>query len=96
MNYRRLRGYTCLYTTASALVIDLGAQDSRLALQRKLTYYESKDFLIINEIGYLSFDCKAADFIFEIVNRCTKNWQLALRLIWHLWTGRKFFQERLA
>lgn len=62
-------GYTCLYTTASALVIDLGAQDSRLALQRKLKYYESKDFLIIDEIGYLSFDCKAADFIFEIVNR---------------------------
>lgn len=62
-------GYTCLYTTASALVIDLGAQESRLALQRKLKYYESKDFLIIDEIGYLSFDCKAADFIFEIVNR---------------------------
>ena len=57
-----------LFTTALALVIDLGAQESRLALQRKLKCSESEDFFIIDEIGYLSFDCEA-DFIFKIVNR---------------------------
>jgi DNA replication protein DnaC len=59
----------CLFTTASALTIDLGAQESRHALQRRLKHYESRDLLIIDEIGYQSFDCRAADFIFEIVNR---------------------------
>lgn len=68
-HYAVLNGYSCLFTTASALTIDLGAQDSRLALQRKLRFYESRDLLIIDEIGYLSFDNRAADFIFEIVNR---------------------------
>lgn len=67
--YAVMSGYTCLFTTASALAIDLGAQESRYALQRRLKHYESRDLLIIDEIGYLSFDCKAADFIFEIVNR---------------------------
>jgi DNA replication protein DnaC len=68
-HYAVVNGYSCLFTTASALTIDLGAQESRHALQRKLKYYESRDFLIIDEIGYLSFDTRAADFIFEIVNR---------------------------
>ncbi len=64
-----MSGYTCLFTTASALTIDLGAQESRHALQRRLKHYESRDILIIDEVGYQSFDCRAADFIFEIVNR---------------------------
>jgi len=68
-HYAVMSGYTSLFTTASALAIDLGAQESRHALQRRLKHYESRDLLIIDEIGYLSFDCKAADFIFEIVNR---------------------------
>lgn len=67
--YAVMSGYTCLFTTASSLTIDLGAQESRHALQRRLKHYESRDLLIIDEIGYLSFDCRAADFIFEIVNR---------------------------
>jgi DNA replication protein DnaC len=67
--YAVMSGYSCLFTTASALTIDLGAQESRHALQRRLKHYESRDLLIIDEIGYLSFDCRAADFIFEIVNR---------------------------
>jgi DNA replication protein DnaC len=68
-HYAVMCGYTSLFTTASALAMDLGAQDSKLGMQRRLRLYESKDFLIIDEIGYLSFDCRAADFIFEIVNR---------------------------
>lgn len=33
---------SCLFTTASALTIDLGAQESRQALQRRLKHYESR------------------------------------------------------
>lgn len=68
-HYAVMQGYSCLFTTASALVLDLGGLDSRLALQRRLRQYESRDLLIIDEVGYQSFDCRAADFIFEIVNR---------------------------
>ena len=83
-----MSGYTCLFTTASVLAIDLGAQESRHALQRRLKHYESRDLLIIDEIGYLSFDCKAADFIFEIVNRCYEKSAICIstNLVFKDWT----------
>ena len=34
-HYAVMQGYTCLFTTASALAMDLGAQDSKLAMQLK-------------------------------------------------------------
>jgi len=61
--------FSVLYTTASAMVIDLGAQENKSSLQRRLRYYESRDLLVLDEIGYLAFDNRAADFVFEIVNR---------------------------
>ena len=64
-----MKGKTVLFTTASKMILDLGSQEGNLALQRALKRYESPDLLILDELGYLSFDCKAADFIFEIVNR---------------------------
>ncbi len=62
-------GHTVLFTAASKLVIDLSSQESAAALQRRLRYYERPHLLLIDEVGYLSFDHKAADFIFEIINR---------------------------
>lgn len=64
-----MRGKTVLFTTASKMILDLGSQEGNLALQRAFKKYETPDLLILDELGYLSFDCKAADFIFEIVNR---------------------------
>jgi DNA replication protein DnaC len=64
-----MRCFSVLYTTASAMVIDLGAQENKSSLQRRLRYYESRDLLVLDEIGYLAFDNRAADFIFEVVNR---------------------------
>jgi len=64
-----MRCFSVLYTTASAMVIDLGAQESKASLQRRLRFYESRDLLVLDEIGYLAFDNRAADFVFEIVNR---------------------------
>lgn len=64
-----LKGKSVLFTTTSRMILDLGSQDGNQALQKALKRYESPDLLIMDELGYLSFDCKAADFIFEIVNR---------------------------
>jgi len=63
------KGYSVLFTTASKLIMDLSSMDGTAALERRLKRYEKPDLLVIDEIGYLSFDHKSADLIFEIVNR---------------------------
>ncbi len=64
-----IKGYSALFTSASKMVIELSSQESGAALQRCLNKYEHPKLLVIDEIGYLSFDNKSADYIFEIVNR---------------------------
>jgi len=64
-----LKGETALFTTASRMILDLGAQESNAALQRCLAKYEKPKLLVVDEVGYLSYDTKSADYIFEIVNR---------------------------
>lgn len=63
------QGFNVLFTTASDLVIDLGAQESSAALQRRLKRYVRPNLLVIDELGYLSFDHRAADLLFEIVTK---------------------------
>lgn len=64
-----LAGNTVLVTTASQLVIDLGQRDSARSLQSRLRAYLRPDLLVIDELGYLSFDGRAADLLFEVVSR---------------------------
>lgn len=64
-----IAGHTALVTTASQLVIDLGQQDSSKGLQTRLRTYLRPDVLVVDEIGYLSFDARAADLLFEVVSR---------------------------
>lgn len=61
------RGYKVLFTTASKLVTDL--LSSGHALEASLRRYEKPDVLIIDEVGYLSFELKAADLLFEVISR---------------------------
>ena len=63
------KGHTALILTAAQLVMDLGSAESTPALVRKIKAYSKPDLLVIDEIGYLSFDQKSADLIFEVVNR---------------------------
>lgn len=63
------KGHTALVATAAQIVMDLGSAESTPALVRKIKTYAKPDLLVIDEIGYLSFDQKSADLIFEIVNR---------------------------
>lgn len=68
-----IAGHTALVTTASQLVIDLGGQDTSKGLQSRLRRYLRPDVLVVDEIGYLSFDARAADLLFEVVSRRYEN-----------------------
>jgi len=64
-----LAGHRVLFLTAAQLLLDLGGQDSARALARRLQYYTQQGLLVVDEIGYLSYDARAADLLFQIVSR---------------------------
>lgn len=64
-----LAGRTVLFTTASELLGDLLRTDSASYLHRRLNHYCRVGILAIDELGYLSYDQRAADLLFEIVSR---------------------------
>lgn len=64
-----IAGHTALFTTASQLLLDLGAQDSPRALDRRLKHYGRAALLVIDEVGYLSYDARNADLLFQVVSR---------------------------
>ena len=62
-------GHTVLFTTASKLIGDVTGTDSPTVLHRRLKYYSRMSVLAIDELGYLSYDQRAADLLFEIISR---------------------------
>lgn len=64
-----LRGLTVRMTTASEMLNDLVAQDGSTHLLRRLRRYTSPRLLVIDEVGYLSYDSRHADLLFEVVTR---------------------------
>jgi DNA replication protein DnaC len=64
-----LQGHTARFTLASDMLHDLAAQDSTAALARRLRRYTSPTLLAIDEVGYLSYDARYADLLFEGVTR---------------------------
>jgi DNA replication protein DnaC len=62
-------GFSVLFRTAAALLDDLGCCDSPQLRRRRFNFYARPHLLVIDELGYLSYDSHAADLIFEIVNR---------------------------
>ena len=63
------RGHKALYVTAAKMLGDLSAQDGASALERRLRYYSRPDVLVIDELGYLSYNNQHADLLFEVVSR---------------------------
>jgi len=61
-------GYTALFRTASELLEDLQS-DSPERVRRRLKHYARPAVLCLDEVGYLSYDCHAADLLYEVVNR---------------------------
>jgi DNA replication protein DnaC len=64
-----LAGQSALFVSASELLLDLRKQETARALERRLRHYTSPHLLLIDEIGYLSYDNAAADLLFQIVTR---------------------------
>ena len=64
-----LAGHTVLVTTASAMLNDLAAQDGATALKRRISRFVRPAVLVVDELGYLSYDSRHADLLFEIVTR---------------------------
>jgi DNA replication protein DnaC len=62
-------GHNALFITAAQMLLDLGGQDSARALDRRLRFYASRPLLCIDEIGYLSYDARNADLLFQVVSR---------------------------
>lgn len=74
-----LAGHHVLFTTAAQILLDLSAQDSPRALDRRLHYYANQPhLLIIDEVGYLSFDPRNADLLFQVVSRRYEKRSLAI------------------
>jgi DNA replication protein DnaC len=63
-----LAGHSVLFRSAAALLEELHRQTPE-GRRRKLRTYAHVGLLCIDEVGYLSFDDKAADLLYEVVNR---------------------------
>ena len=64
-----MHGFTARFTTASAMLGDLDAQDGALALRRRLHRYVKPALLVIDELGYLPYTNRYADLLFEVVTQ---------------------------
>jgi DNA replication protein DnaC len=64
-----VQGHTVRFVTASDMLADLASQDSSSALARRLRRYILPHLLCIDEVGYLSYDSRYADLLFEVVTR---------------------------
>jgi len=64
-----IRGHTVLTTTASDMLNDLAAQDGTTALNRRIRRYAHPRVLVIDEVGYLSYDNRHADLLYEVISR---------------------------
>jgi DNA replication protein DnaC len=64
-----VRGNNVRFATASDMLADLAAQESSVALARRLRRYTVPVLLCVDEVGYLSYDNRYADLLFEVVTR---------------------------
>ena len=62
-------GHSVLFTTAAQMLLDLGGQESSRALERRLRHYAKQTLLVVDEVGYLAFDNRNADLLFQVVSR---------------------------
>lgn len=64
-----LEGYSVRCVTAADLLLDLGGQETSRALERRLRAYVKPRLMLIDELGYLAYDARAADLLFQVINR---------------------------
>jgi DNA replication protein DnaC len=82
-----LAGQSVQFLTAAQLLLDLAAQDSARSLDNRLKHYAKVGLLVIDEVGYLAFDNRNADLLFQVVSRRYEKKSLVLttNLAFHDW-----------
>lgn len=63
-----LSGYKTKFTPASQMLNDLSSQDGASSRLKTLRKYTGPDLLVIDELGYLSYDNRYADLLYEVIN----------------------------
>jgi DNA replication protein DnaC len=64
-----LAGHSVLFLSAADLLLDLARQESASQLERRLRYYAKVGLLVLDEVGFLAFDNRNADLLFQVVSR---------------------------
>jgi len=64
-----LSGATARFLTVSELLNSLAELDSSTSLRRQLNLFARPQLLVLDELGYLSYDNRHADLLFEVVSR---------------------------
>lgn len=64
-----LKGMSVCFTTAAAMLTDLAEQEGSISLARRLKRYCRPQLLVIDEVGYLNYDNRFADLMFEVVTQ---------------------------
>ena len=62
-------GYTVRFASLATALADLLNQESLPAFERRVRRYTDPDVLILDELGYLPCDSRAADMLYNIVSR---------------------------
>jgi DNA replication protein DnaC len=64
-----IEGFRVRFTLAADLVNDLVAAQTRNTLSKRLAFWASHELLLIDELGYLSFDSRGADLLYQVFNK---------------------------
>jgi len=62
-------GYTVKFASLAAALADLLNQESLPAFERRIRRYVRPDVLVLDELGYIPCDSRAADILYNIVSR---------------------------
>ena len=83
------RGKTVRFITLATALADLLQQESMPAFERRLKRYLKPDLLILDELGYLPCDSRAADILYNIVSRRheQKSTVISTNLAFKEWKG---------
>lgn len=64
-----LAGHTALFISATEMLLDLASHETARTLENRLRYYARVGILVIDEVGFVPFDSRNADLLFQVVSR---------------------------
>jgi DNA replication protein DnaC len=67
------QGYSALFVESSRMLNDLIIQTTNAGLEKALQKYVKPKLLAIDEVGYLAYDSRHADLLFQLMQRRSKS-----------------------